>query len=283
MNFQLSNNHEIPTESFKENGFIHLKKFIKFNDIDLNNHVLDCFNLIDDFSIDTNKEISSFLSELFIQIQNKDKGKLQEFKDIYLGIFQRNMAIYELASNPAIKTLLNKFGIKKPYLCSDPLLMINEGSDHAILGSLTNSPLHQDWASMQSSQNSVILWIPLVDMCPESSSSIRVWPKSHLHGLITPKDNKWFSEITDDNFLGQEHNPIDIEYDKGDCILFSSLLVHKTIFSKRNYLPRLTIQLRYGDLSCGLLKRNKGVFNYMHCFPNKRISERPNLEIPRKT
>jgi len=275
------NQPEFSPEFYKMNGFLHLKKLLKFDDRDINQWILDCFNLIDDISIDTEIDLLSLLSELGENY--RDKGNWQEFKDIYLGIFQRNLNIYRLVSEPKLIGILHKVGIKNPYLCSDPLLMLNGGEFTKILGESTHSPLHQDWSSMQSSQNSVVLWIPLIDINLEKTTSIRIWPKSQSHGLYKIDSDSWFAKVSHEDFVEQEQSSIDVEGARGDCILFSSLLVHKTIKpSSDNILPRLTIQLRFGDLSCDLLKRNKGVFNYNHCSPNKTPLERPDLEVPKK-
>jgi hypothetical protein len=281
LNIINKHNNKKSFDSYKENGFVHLRKFLKFNDYIFNKWVLDCFNLIGDISIDTKLDLLTTLSELGRYY--KDESKWQEFQDIYVGIFQRNIDIYRLASDPRLIDILNRIGIKNPYLCSDPLLMLNGGEFSRILGESTHSPLHQDWASMQSSQNSVVLWIPLVDVDKDTTGSIKVWSKSQSQGLYKMKSEDWFAEISSSDFIEQVQNSKEINADKGDCIFFSSLLVHKSIKPDNNStFPRLTIQLRFGDLSCDLLKKNKGVFNYNHCSPNKKPFERPGLVIPKK-
>lgn len=265
---------------YKENGFVHLNKFLNYHDYDFIKWVESCFKLIGDFSIDSKLDLTTTLTELGKFY--KDEGRWKEFNDIYVGIFQRNIDLYRLVSDPSLIEMLNLIGIQDPYLCSDPLLMLNGGEFTNILGESTHSPLHQDWASMQSSENSVVLWIPLVDVNKETTGSIKVWPKSQSYGLHPVKSEKWFAEISKNNFNDKEQKSKEINANKGDCILFSSLLVHQSINPKKSKsLPRLTIQLRFGDLSCDLLKTNKGVFNYNHCVPNMKPFERPQLVIPK--
>lgn len=91
-------------------------------------------------------------------------------------------------------------------------------NDHRALG------WHQDavprWKSSQ--YNSIIIWFPLCD-CDSESGALTLLPGSHRHGLIG-----------EGNHLSKDHrmqilkeiDPITLEANKGDLILFSPFLVH---------------------------------------------------------
>ena len=281
MNFKIK---EIDNKSNKldilhKDGFVHIKNFLTFQSFFINEWIIKCFNLIDDFTYPSNIDLQDGLLRLSKVFE--DKQKWDNFRKIYVGIFQRNMDIYNISSHPSIMNFLKSIGINKPYLSSDPLLMLNGGNFCNVLGSYTDSPLHQDWASMQSSANSVVLWVPLVDVDKHSTGSIKVWPGTQDKGLFQVKNGKWFAEITKNKNELTKQKPLEVVANSGDCILFSSLLVHQSITSKSGKkIPRLTLQLRYGDLDCKLLKDNNGVFNYNHCVPNKKPFERINLNVP---
>ena len=265
--------------NFHKNGYLNINKLINFENYFLKDWVTKCFNLVDNFTLDKDIDLQDSLIKLGDAYT--DKKKWNKFKEVYVGIFQRNLDIYKITTNPNILKILKSIGLKTPYMCSDPLLMLNGGAFSKILGELTDSPLHQDWASMQSSANSVVLWIPLVDVEKKTTGSIKVWPGTHKKGLFDVESGRWFAKINCDNKNLRQDTAKEIIAKSGDCIMFSSLLVHQSISSKfGKKLPRLTLQLRYGDLSCRLLNKNNGVFNYNHCAPIKKPYEREELIVP---
>ena len=60
----------------------------------------------------------------------------------------------------------------------------------------TNSPWHQDWLSMQGSLNSVVIWLPLVNI-DEKIGGISILEGSHKFGLIESKKDNWFANVND--------------------------------------------------------------------------------------
>jgi ectoine hydroxylase-related dioxygenase (phytanoyl-CoA dioxygenase family) len=91
-------------------------------------------------------------------------------------------------------------------------------NDHRALG------WHQDavpsWES--SRYNSIIIWFPLCD-CDSESGALTLLPGSHRQGLIGDGNH-----LSDENRMQilKDIDPISLEVNKGDLVLFSPFLVH---------------------------------------------------------
>lgn len=210
------------------------------------------------------KKTNESLEKILIQISKKKKN-IQIFTNFYLGLFQRQTEIYNQMLNNELLKIISKLNIEKPYIASDPLLMISGGVGGKLLKEITNSPIHQDWQSMQSSNNALVCWVPLTCYGKDNYSTIGIWEGSHRHGLTKTKKGNWFATIEESN-ISKKFKYVEISGNPGDLIIFSSLLIHKTV----NYEcanTRITCQFRYGDLSDPILMKNNAHFNYNHCAP----------------
>ena len=266
-------------KNFLDNGYIVLKNKINLNKYNFINQI----SLFDDYlgiKSDHIKNISKRI-DYIADKSSVNRELKKKFKEIYIGIFQRSILTYNLAANNLIINLLKKLGLKQPYLASDPLLMLSGQKIDNCLGMITHSPIHQDWASMQSSQNSIVIWIPLTNYGTKEFSTITIWPKSHKYGLRPLSKHKWFGAIHEKDESLLNNKSLTLKGKPGDLILFSSLLLHKTAGIKTNRSSRITLQFRYGDYTDSLLKNNKGYFNYDHCKPLKTIENSKLKFIPK--
>jgi phytanoyl-CoA hydroxylase len=85
-------------------------------------------------------------------------------------------------SNKLISTLKFDLGLEYPNMCTRPVLYFN----HPRLAKeevYYKSPLHQDWPSIESSLNSLVVWVPLLDVDMENGSLI-LFPGSHKNGVL---------------------------------------------------------------------------------------------------
>ena len=76
---------------------------------------------------------------------------------------QQTIEMHKLACNRSIIDLLKILGLVMPVICVKPIMYFNSPYISKIEGHY-KSPLHQDWRSMQGSMNSMIIWMPLVDI-----------------------------------------------------------------------------------------------------------------------
>ena len=123
--------------------------------------------------------------------------------------------------------------------------------------SISNSfglPYHQDWPSMASSKNSLIVWFNVNNFEKDLGHGIEVLPKSHkkiFRGKSTNKGYEIFnSEIK--NFKNEIIIP------KYEVLIMSSYLVHRSYIDKQldESYWRLGVSTRFDDLNCVFWKKN---------------------------
>ena len=148
--------------------------------------------------------------------------------------------LYELPTNPKLIKLLKDLGLDFPNLCTRPVLFFNHpklAKDEVYY----KTPPHQDWPSMESSSDSVVIWVPLVDV-NEQNGSIIIWPKSHKKGVLTNKIVGGFASV---DFIGETIQP---ELSVGDIVIFSTLLVHGSGDIKNDTI-RWSCHYRYTNMN----------------------------------
>ncbi|MFN9000525.1 MAG: phytanoyl-CoA dioxygenase family protein [Holosporales bacterium] len=74
---------------------------------------------------------------------------------------------------------------------------------------------------MLSSMDSLVVWVPLVDV-GKNNGSIIIWPKSHLKGPLPFVANGGFASVQ------TEGDGLQTELEIGDIVIFSTLLVHSS-------------------------------------------------------
>jgi ectoine hydroxylase-related dioxygenase (phytanoyl-CoA dioxygenase family) len=200
-------------KKFKENGYLILRNFFS----------AEYINLI--------KE----QSEKIFQIQFDRFGYNDTFTNNIIKLFEEQNEIFincgkiiqtgliELYKLPLEKKLINKIktlGLSFPNLCTRPVLFFN----HPKLAKeefYYKTPPHQDWSSMLSSLDSVVVWVPLVDV-NEENGSIVIWPKTHKLGPLPYNSVGGFASV---KIEGETIQP---KLNVGDIVIFSTLLVHSS-------------------------------------------------------
>lgn len=128
--------------------------------------------------------------------------------------------LYQLAVNRKLITELKKVGIEHPNLCTRPVLFFNH-PELAKEEIYYKTPPHQDWPSMLSSSDSVVVWIPLVDV-DKNNGSIIIWPNSHSVGVLPFNINGGFAQV---ETIGEG---LQLDLQVGDIVIFSTFLVHSS-------------------------------------------------------
>lgn len=156
---------------------------------------------------------------------------------------QHLISLHSLSVGKKIVDLLHGAGLKKPVISTRPVLYFN----HPKLAQkkvFYKVDAHQDWRSMQGSLNSVVIWLPLVDI-NKGLGALQVLPGSHLDGLRTQSVENGFGMV---GLSKEEENRlIDVEVEQGDALLFSSFLIHQSGENITNS-PRWSCHFRYNDL-----------------------------------
>ena len=97
------------------------------------------------------------------QMQSLFENHLEEFISCGKMIQSGLIELYQLAVNPKLIELLKDLGLEHPLMCTRPVLFFNHPS-LAKSEHFYKTPLHQDWTSMLASYDSVVVWLPLMDL-----------------------------------------------------------------------------------------------------------------------
>ncbi|MBA45868.1 MAG: phytanoyl-CoA dioxygenase [Euryarchaeota archaeon] len=234
--------------NFKKKGYFVEKELFGKNE--LLNIKDDIFNIFDNtnenpsfnFKRDSNK-LDAIVSHTFYNDYEAFLGSIR--------ICQNLISLINLSIDKKILSILKTLGLNKPVQSTPPMLMMNS-SKLSRKESHYKTPPHQDWRSIQGSIDSVVVWIPLVDVNKEMGS-LQIVPFSHKNGLRRTVKDEWFRKIkhppTDDHF-------INVEMNEGDALFFSTFLIHKSgnIYTDK---IRWSAQFRYNNLEDKTFIKNK--------------------------
>lgn len=211
-------------------------------------------NLIYPGRIQQLKNNASFIFERQFQYFGYKIGD-EYFKDNMIRLFNEHeevfkncgkliqtglIPLYELATDNVILNILeHSLNIGYPTMCTRPVLFFN----HPKLAKeevYYKTPKHQDWPSMEASNNSLVVWVPLVDV-NENNGSIIIYPGSHKQGVLPFKSNGGFAEV---EYEGESIQP---DMKIGDVAIFSTMLVHQSGEIKDDSI-RWSCHFRYTDM-----------------------------------
>jgi ectoine hydroxylase-related dioxygenase (phytanoyl-CoA dioxygenase family) len=106
------------------------------------------------------------------------------------------------------------------------------------------APAHQDWRSIQGSLNSVVIWVPLLSI-DKSLGALEVVPGSHCDGLMSTTEDDFYRAIDDERYTDESFVPVETTI--GDCLLFSTFLVHRSGTNSTNRV-RWSCHFRFNDM-----------------------------------
>lgn len=157
---------------------------------------------------------------------------------------QHLISMHRFVVSKKIIELLNEIGLTTPVLCVKPIIYFNS-RNLAKIEAHFKTPSHQDWRSMQGSLNSVVVWVPLVDV-DISLGAIEFLPGSHLNGLAPTEKDEWFRRIPENVASSEAFVPEEVRV--GDLVVFSAFTIHR---SGNNVMDaiRWSIHVRYNDAS----------------------------------
>lgn len=155
---------------------------------------------------------------------------------------QHLVSLNRLGSDPRVLAGLQALGFGFPGICTRPLMLFN--SRHLAKREVYwRLPVHQDWRNMQGSLDSVVVWIPLIDVDREIGA-LEVLPGSHKRGLLEARVTDGYPEI-ESSFADEDF--VACEMRKGDALFFSAFLLHRSGTNATERV-RWSIQLRYNNL-----------------------------------
>jgi len=260
---------------YKQNGFLHLKNI--FSNEEIGKILIDAKNIF----------LRQFIEKKYIDICKLEDLTEDYFNELLFKLFEEDfecvsnsgkqiqhlISLHSLSLSSKIISLLEENEIKTPIISTRPVLYFN----HPKLAKKKvyhTVDAHQDWRSMQGSLNSVVIWIPLVDI-NRNLGALEILPGSHLKGLITNHIENGFGMVSLSN--EESKKIITVEAEVGDILLFSSFLIHQSGNNISNK-PRWSCHFRYNDLDEKTFIQRK----FPHPYIYKPIETLITSEFPNK-
>lgn len=160
------------------------------------------------------------------------------------GALGRLCDVYEIFLSKEIKTLISTLSINKLLIPTGPVVHIMS-QDLMIPGGYFGLPAHQDYPSMQGSLDSLVVWVPLVDI-DRNFYPLEVIPKSHSNGILSGKMTEKYYEINQSLYKNDDFVPIEVEV--GDVVFMSSFTVHRSGTNGKKQDVRLSCSMRFDNL-----------------------------------
>jgi ectoine hydroxylase-related dioxygenase (phytanoyl-CoA dioxygenase family) len=185
-------------------------------------------------------------SELNI-IHGHLKLLLNQNKEAYIAslkVCANLLSIHSLLMSQAILNMIKSFGVHLPVLQTTPVLHIL-GDDLKIPGGYYGIGVHQDWSSLQGSLDTIIIWIPFMQV-DKNNFPVELIPGSHLGGLYPGKISEHLYET--DPACYNEKDFIPAELSLGDVLFMSSFTLHKSSLIESNGF-RIACSTRYENAS----------------------------------
>lgn len=208
-------------QQLKDDGIIILRNFFSKEDIlNLLEASKEVFKIQFKHFGYKNYETDNGFKESMIRLFNEHRDVFQNCgKLIQSGLIQ----LYKIAYDDKLISKLKELGLTNPLVCTRPVLFFN----HPKLAEKEHyykTPRHQDYPSMLSSSDSLVVWIPLINV-DESNGAVVFYAKSHKLGKIEPsKTDTGFAEV----IIDDSYQKIQPSMNVGDIAIFSTFLVHES-------------------------------------------------------
>jgi ectoine hydroxylase-related dioxygenase (phytanoyl-CoA dioxygenase family) len=175
---------------------------------------------------------------------------------------QHLINLHKLSLDDKIINTLKNLGLSFPNICTRPVLYFN--SQHLATKEIYyKTPAHQDFYSMGGSKDSVVVWLPLVDV-NQALGALEVVIGSHKEGLVTIKGVEGFGLV--EKYADKDF--VSVELNKGDALFFSSFLVHRSGNNITDSI-RWSAHFRYNNMEDSDFMRR----NYPHPYIYKPLSK----------
>lgn len=152
-------------------------------------------------------------------------------------------SLVRLSVSDEVLNLLHGLDLRMPVISTRAVCHFIS-DDLSIEEGYHKTPPHQDWRSIQGSLDSVVVWIPFCDI-DRQFYPLEVIRESHLRGLL-PSEEDPFGHRVQTGLLEEDAFEA-LEMKTGDCLIFSTFLVHRTSHAGRAGV-RVAASFRYNNL-----------------------------------
>ena len=155
---------------------------------------------------------------------------------------QHLISLHRLSLDERVVGAIVELGLEFPNVSTRPVLYFNSRrlAKKEIYWRLS---LHQDWRSMQGSLDSIVVWVPLMDI-DRSLGALEIIPGSHKLGLLRAAMVDGYGHI-EEAVTASDLVPVEVEV--GDALFFSAFLLHQSGTSAGDSI-RWSCHFRYNNL-----------------------------------
>lgn len=160
---------------------------------------------------------------------------------------QHMISLHRLSLDKRIVAQLRALGLDTPNISTRPVLYFNHErlAQKEVYWRLR---LHQDWRSIQGSLDSVVVWLPLVDI-DRNLGALEIIPGSHRWGLLAADLIDGYGHIVSEVAAQLDLSALrSVELEQGDALFFSTFLVHQSGTNVTDAI-RWSCHFRYNNLS----------------------------------
>ena len=197
------------------------------------------------FLIVKNQKIRSQVKEACKIFKNQFKKKFSNNPVTNREIVKRfadHPLISSIYTSRIMMKILKDIGFEIPVKCGP---LVTHYTSNNKTGNSYGLPYHQDYPSMASSKCSVIFWLNLVDSNKETHG-IEIIPGSHSKGLLKGQQKK-IGYVLHKKY--SKLKSIIPSIKKGDLLIMSSFLPHRTFVNPNFKKWKLSLSQRYDDLA----------------------------------
>jgi len=212
----------IDPNTYRESGFILLKEFFPKEEIErIHREAKEIFSLqmhrlgLIDSNTPCDSEFEAGMFKLF-------ELDLPTFTNCGKQA-QHLISLHRLSLDERILSALKNLGLAFPNISTRPLLYFN-AKRLAKKEVYWRLDVHQDWRSMQGSLDSVVVWLPLIDI-DKNLGALEIYPGSHKWGLLEADMVDGYGHLRSQL---DKAKLVSMEVQRGDVLFFSSLLVHQS-------------------------------------------------------
>jgi len=227
-------------EAFQEKGFVRLNGFFTKEDV-------ECVRQDAKWVFLKQMTTRGFITQNDPDEREFESSMAKYFSEDMQGFIncgktcQHLISLHRLSLRETIVRQLAALGVKRPNICTRPVLYFNS-RNLAKSEAYYKSPPHQDWRSMQGSLNAIVIWVPLVDISQELGA-LQIIPRSHLCGLLESHEDEWYRRV--EGLSDEQYQSIEAK--AGDALFFSAFLVHRAGNNVTDSI-RWSCHFRYNDL-----------------------------------
>ena len=137
---------------------------------------------------------------------------------------QHMVSLHRLGCDDALIGPLRALGLDTPVISTRPVIFFMADA-LKVPGGYHKTPPHQDWRSIQGSLDGVVAWIPF-SSADRFNYPLEVLPGSHRLGLLPSIEDAFGHRVDEAALPGEAFTTLEVE--RGDMVMFSSFLVHRT-------------------------------------------------------